>query len=91
MTHNNDIAYTSWDFNSLAIILFVKQLVQANMKENIKPTFYESNPPAMESSHTGPLKLRSSNPLQRESTGDQWFHRTHAGPVMSSITEWQIT
>ena len=82
MIHNNYIAYASWDFNSLATLLFVKQLVQANMKENIKPTFCEGNPPVMESPHTGP-KLHSSHPLQRDSSGDQWFHRTppHTGPV----------
>ena len=62
MTHNNDIAYTSWDFNPLTTLLFVKQLVQANMKENIKPTVCEGNPPVMESPHTEPLKLYSSDP-----------------------------
>ena len=76
MTHNNDIAYASWDFNSLATLLFVNQLVKANIKENIEPSFCERNPPAMESPHTGPPKFNSSDPLQRESTGDQWFHRT---------------
>ena len=30
----------------------------------------------MESPHTGPPNFISSDPLQRESTGDQWFHRT---------------
>ena len=77
MTHGNDIAYASWDFNSMATLLFVKQLAKANMKENIKPIFCEGIPPAMESPHTGPPKLHSNDPLQRESTGDQWFHRTH--------------
>ena len=72
----NSIAYASWDFNSLAYPLFVKQLFKANIKENIKPSFCERNPPAMESPHTGPPKFNSSDPLQRESTGDQWFHRT---------------
>ena len=75
MTQNNDIAYASWDINSLATV-FVKQLVKANIKENIKPSFCEGNPPAVESPHTGPPKFNSSDPLQRESTGDQWFHRT---------------
>ena len=76
MTQNSDIAYAPWDFNSLATLLFVKQIVQGNMKENIKLTFCEGNPPAMESPHTGPPKLHSSHPLQRECSGDQWFHRT---------------
>ena len=76
MTHNNDIAYASWDFNPLATLLFVKQFVKKNMKENIKPIFFERNPPAKESPHTGSPKCHSSDPLQRESTGDQWFHCT---------------
>ena len=76
MTHNNAIAYASWDFNSLATLLFAKQLVQANMDVNIKPTFRDWNPPAMGSPHTGPSTLHSSDPLQRESTGDNWFYRT---------------
>ena len=77
MTQNNDIAYTSWDYNSLTTLLFVKQLVQANIKENTKPTFCEGNPPVMESPHTEPLKLHSSDPSRRESTDDKWFHFTH--------------
>ena len=62
MTHNNDIAYASWDFNSLATLLFVKQLVIANMKENIKLSFCEGNPPAMGSPRTEPPKFHSSDP-----------------------------
>ena len=76
MTHNNDIAYASWDFNSLTILLFLKQLVQANTKENIKPAFCGGNPSAMKSPHTGPPKPHSSDSLRRESTGDQCIHRT---------------
>ena len=76
MTHNNDFAYASCDFNSLAALLFVKQIVKGNMKENIKSTFCEGNPPAMESPHTGPPKLHSSHLLQRVCFGDQWFYRT---------------
>ena len=62
MTHSNDIAYASWDFNSMATLLFGKQIVKANMKENIKPTFCEGNPPAMDSPHTGPPKFHPSDP-----------------------------
>ena len=69
MTHNNGIAHESWDFNSLATPLFVKQLDKTNIKENIKPSFSERTPP-VESPHTGPPKFNSSDPLQRESTGD---------------------
>ena len=58
------------------LYFFVKQLVKANIKENIKSSFCERNPPAMESPHTEPPKFNSSDPLQRESTGDQWFHHT---------------
>ena len=57
MTHNNGIAYASWDINSLATLLFVKQLVKANIKENIRPSFCER----MESPHT--LDHQSSTPV----------------------------
>ena len=60
MTHNNDIAYASLDFNSLTTLLFVKELVQVNMKENTKPTFCEGNQPAI-GSHT--LDHESSTPM----------------------------
>ena len=90
MTQNNDIAYASWGFNALVtLFLFVKQLIQANMKERIRPTFCKGNPSAMESPHTGPPKLHSSVPLRQESTGDQRF--PHTGPVMLPFMEWQIT
>ena len=43
MIHSSYFAYASWNSNSLATLLFVKQLVQANMKINIKPTLCEGN------------------------------------------------
>ena len=73
MTHNSDIACASWDLNSLAILLFVKQFVQANMKENIKASHCW---PFMRriAGDDIPAHLATKAPLQRSlATGIQWW------------------
>ena len=70
-SHTRPGISTHWQLYCL-----LNSLLRQTWKKNIKPSFCEGNPPAVESPHTGPPKFNSSDPLQRESTGDQWFRRT---------------